>query len=86
MQFDSGDKQPNTCNSFIYSDIFLCPIKCCGTVMIYFGSASGSYFGKVLVPFPAPIPVPAPAPVPVLAPVPVPVPLILDFLTFCITF
>ncbi len=54
--------------------------------MIYFGSASGSYFGKVLVPFPAPIPVPAPAPVPVLAPVPVPVPLILDFLTFCITF
>jgi hypothetical protein len=40
--------------------------QCCGTVIIYCGSGSGSYFGKVLVPVPAPFPFPVPVPDPYL--------------------
>jgi hypothetical protein len=40
---------------------FIMP-HCCGTVIIYCssgsGSCSGSYYGKLLVPFPVPVPVP----------------------------
>jgi hypothetical protein len=39
-------------------------IQYCGTIMIYCGSGSGSYFGKVLVSVPVPVPIPVPVPDP----------------------
>ncbi len=43
-------------------DCGLCE-QCCGTVMIFCGSDSELYFGKVLVPVLPPVLVPAPVPV-----------------------